>query len=103
MNIQKDMYDFIPLDRQFSLITLDESQGDSLENHKNLIVSQVVNWSDLENEYRSVILSEAGAGKTAEFIQQARKLANSGKNSFFIRIEDIDTDFYKAFEVGQFV
>lgn len=94
------MYDFISLDRQFSLITLEEYHGDSLEIHKELMVSQIVRWSDLEKEFRSVILSEAGAGKTAEFIQQARKLSRSGKTSFFIRIEDIDTDFYKAFEVG---
>ena len=54
----------------------------------------------MDHEYRCVILAEAGAGKTEELRQRASLLASQGKPSFFIRIEDIETDFYKAFEIG---
>ena len=44
---------------------------------------------------------ERKAGKTVEFRQRASVLERQGKPSFFIRIEDIEADFYKAFEVGE--
>ena len=55
----------------------------------------------MDGEYRCVILAEAGAGKTEELRQRARILASQGKPAFFIRIEDIETDYYQAFEVGE--
>jgi len=55
----------------------------------------------MDRESRCVILAEAGAGKTEELRQHARVLASLGKSSFFIRIEDIEADFYKAFEIGE--
>lgn len=57
-------------------------------------------WSELLNEYRVVILADAGAGKTYELESAARDLCTQGKPAFFLRIEDIDDNFATAFEVG---
>jgi hypothetical protein len=62
--------------------------------------SKSKSWSQIDDEYRTVILAEAGAGKTEEMKQRARVAVENGRASFFIRIEDIDTDFENAFEVG---
>ncbi|UIJ38715.1 hypothetical protein LWC08_03865 [Desulfobaculum bizertense] len=59
-----------------------------------------IGWDDLEKEFRTVILAEAGAGKTFEMEARARKMQNSGKAAFFIRVEDIERGFESAFEVG---
>lgn len=91
----------IPLERQFSPIS--ESQDDT-ESDKILSVWGHVKpkiWDDMDREFRCVILAEAGAGKTEELRQHASMLASQGKPSFFIRIEDIEADFYNAFEIGE--
>ncbi len=94
------MDDYIPLNRQFSPVP--HSQGDA-ENDEALSFWDHVSpktWDDMNKEYRCVILAEAGAGKTEELRHQAKVLSECGKLSFFIRIEDIEGDFYKAFEIG---
>ncbi|GAA6135180.1 hypothetical protein NBRC116188_19700 [Oceaniserpentilla sp. 4NH20-0058] len=57
-------------------------------------------WVDLEPLFRVVILSDGGAGKTCEFESQAKAISENGRNSFFIRIEDIEDDLGSAFEIG---
>ena len=91
---------YIPLNRQFLPVPKSQKEAEENEilsvwghtNHKT--------WDELDKEFRSVILAEAGAGKTEEFRQHALELERSGKAAFFIRIEDIETDFYKSFEIG---
>ncbi|MDT8303379.1 MAG: hypothetical protein RQ760_18010 [Sedimentisphaerales bacterium] len=95
------MESYIPLDRQFTPVSKSQEEAE-----KNEILSawghvKPKTWDDIDREFRSVILSEAGAGKTEEFREQAKTLANTGKPSFFIRIEDIESDFYNAFEIGE--
>jgi len=94
------MESHVPLERQFSPVPLSQEEAESDEilsiwghvKHKT--------WDDMDREYRCVILAAAGAGKTEEFRQRASVLASHGKASFFIRIEDIEADFYTAFEIG---
>lgn len=91
----------IPLDRQFLPVL--ESQ-ESAENDEILSFLGHVKpkaWDDLDHEFRCVILAEAGAGKTEELRQHAKDLSGRGILAFFIRIEDIETDFYQAFEIGE--
>lgn len=57
-------------------------------------------WSELEGLHRVLILAEAGAGKTFEALERARRLRERGKQSFFLRIEKIDAAFEHAFEIG---
>ena len=57
-------------------------------------------WSEQLQEYRVVILSEAGSGKTEEIRHIAQCLRNEGKSAFFIRLEHIYLDFESSFEEG---
>lgn len=57
-------------------------------------------WEDLLNEHRVIILSEAGSGKTEEIREAARRLRGQGKAAFFLRLENVATDFEIAFEEG---
>lgn len=95
------MESHIPLDRQFSPVSKSQEEAE-----KNEILSawghvKPKTWDDMDREFRCVILAEAGAGKSEEFRQQARIQANIGNPAFFIRIEDIEADFYNAFEIGE--
>lgn len=95
------MENYIPLDRQFSPVPKSQEEVESDEilsvwSHANPKI-----WGDMDHEFRCVILAEAGAGKTEELRQRASVLASQGKAAFFIRIEDIEADFYAAFEIGE--
>lgn len=92
---------YVRLDRQFSLVPKsdDDSEHDEAFYAFGLLGSE--GWNDIEQKFRCVILAEAGAGKTEEMRQRAIVLSEQGNASFFIRIEDIEADFYEAFEVGE--
>jgi len=92
---------YIPLVRQFSEVSINQEDA---ENDEILLAWDHIepkSWDDIDQEFRCVILAEAGAGKTEEFRQHASELAGQGKPAFFIRIEDIEVDFYNAFEIGE--
>lgn len=93
------MMNYIQLDRQFSLLPRNTTD-ETFEYQSESINSEKLPWESLLLEYRTVILAVAGVGKTTELKQQAVKLLEEGKFSFFIRIEDIDNDFIESFEVG---
>ncbi|ENU09368.1 NACHT domain-containing protein [Acinetobacter calcoaceticus] len=93
---------YIELNRKFSQLL---NNGDSNISNTDYSLREssggTLTWQDLLAKYnRCVILAEAGAGKTKEFEEQAKKLEKANKFSFFIRIEDIDNDFIESFEVG---
>jgi hypothetical protein len=46
-------------------------------------------WTKLLERSRVVVLAEAGAGKSREFRETARRLRREGKSAFFCRIEDL--------------
>ncbi len=94
------MENYINLNRAFALIPESQEREYQDEWGSFLGSSKEKGWSDVLKEYRCVILAEAGAGKTEEFRQQASNLMKRGIISFFIRIEDIDSDFEDAFEIG---
>lgn len=52
--------------------------------------------------HRVVILSESGAGKTEEIRFSTRRLRESGKAAFFLRIEHVLTSFEDSFEEGSY-
>jgi hypothetical protein len=91
----------VPLDRQFSSVP--KSQEESEHDEILSLLGNVgpKSWDDMDCDFRCVILAEAGAGKTEELRHRASLLARQGKPSFFIRIEDIEADFYEAFEIGE--
>ncbi|GLQ73164.1 NACHT domain-containing protein [Vibrio penaeicida] len=94
------MRKYIALDRQFSPVIENHKDSEELDISLSLGIKKAHNWKSLLSEYRTVILAEAGAGKTVELKEMASKLSIEGKLSFFIRIEDIDRNFDDAFEIG---
>lgn len=95
------MENHVPLDRQFSPVSKSQEEAESNEILSTWGHVEPKTWDDLDREIRCVILAEAGAGKTEELRHRASLLAGQGKPSFFIRIEDIETNFYEAFEIGE--
>ncbi|WP_131113085.1 hypothetical protein [Lichenihabitans psoromatis] len=57
-------------------------------------------WEEIKDEHRVLIIADPGAGKTFEAKTHAGKMRTRGKKAFFIRIEKIDIDFDRAFEIG---
>ena len=94
------MGNYVQLNRSFSPVSESQDSEYNEDWSSYFGSSKQTEWCDVLKEFRCVILAEAGAGKTEEFKQQALYLKNRGLPSFFIRIEDIDSDFEDAFEVG---
>lgn len=92
---------YVSLTRQFSAVPRSQEEAESDEILSIWGHIKAKTWDDMDREFRCVILAEAGAGKTEEFRQRALTLTRQGKSAFFIRIEDIEADFYKAFEIGE--
>lgn len=92
--------EYIPLNRQFSLVTKNDKGVENEDFYYSYGRSDTKGWDKLDDEFRSVILAEAGAGKTEELRNRATFLSSEGRASFFIRIEDIEADFREAFDIG---
>jgi len=98
---------YIELDRQFK-----KNLSEDIENNDNNFDllgfnintnRETIGWSDLQKKKRVVILSEAGAGKTAEIQNLTKKLREQNKNAFFFRLESLCkglNEFPVSFEIG---
>ncbi len=95
-------FDFIQLDRIFHELPEYIHEFEDMDLSLSFHGKQLC-WSDLVDEYRLVILAEAGSGKTTEIRNLAHHLRSEGKSAFFLRLEHISTDFAIAFEVGTYV
>ena len=93
-------YEFIELNRTFHELSKHNSENDEEDINRAFHFSERLRWPNLIKEYRLIILSEAGSGKTAEIRNVARTLREQGKPAFFLRLEHIPRDFEDAFEVG---
>lgn len=93
-------YSPVPLVRYFSLVPRTDADSDERELLSIWSGRQRTDWQELEQEFRCVILAEAGAGKSFEMEARARYSEEHGRAAFFIRIEDIEDDFNESFEVG---
>lgn len=94
------MYEPVPLVRYFSLVPKSEADSDERELRSIWSDRKRTGWQELEEEFRCVILAEAGAGKSFEMEARAKYAEELGRAAFFIRIEDIEDGFETAFEVG---
>jgi hypothetical protein len=94
--------EFIPLDRTFHELALEAGAGDDVELTRILGQRDALRWPNLLSEYRVILLSEAGSGKTEEIRNIARKLRRDGESAFFVRIEHVSQSFEDAFEEGNF-
>jgi hypothetical protein len=92
--------DYIELKRQFTPVPNSKEAAEENQILADWGHLKSKSWHDLEQEFRCVILAEAGAGKTSELKYRAEFLKQQGKPAFFICIEDIEADFQTAFEIG---
>lgn len=95
-----DLDGFIQLHRTLHDLALSEEQGRESEVFRLMHRDKPTQWSDLLEEPRVVVLSEAGSGKTAELRHVCRDLRQRAKRAFFLRIEHLAQDFDAAFEEG---
>lgn len=94
--------DFVELNRTFRDLPKEANESDDTDFSQWLLADKRLRWPDLVQEYRLVILSEAGSGKTAEIRNIARSLRNEGKSAFFLRLENVSKDFEYSFEEGTY-
>jgi len=94
--------EFIELHRTFHELSEFSSETDDADIRRALGIGGRLEWSDLIKEYRLIILSEAGSGKTSEIRNVARTLRDEGKPAFSLRLEHVSRDFEVAFEVGTY-
>lgn len=95
-------YEFIELHRTFHELSKYSSENDDADISRALGIGGRLSWPNLIKEYRLIILSEAGSGKTYEICNVAQTLRKQGKPAFFLRLEHIPRDFEDAFEVGTY-
>jgi hypothetical protein len=84
-----DNGDFVELNREFCVIDDNATEHDDYE-YFYAYLAKKIQWQDLLEQYRVVIIAEAGAGKTREIQEQVKRLQAQGKSSFFLRIENIE-------------
>lgn len=94
------MYEPVPLARSFSLVPKSEAGSDEQELRSIWRDRKRIGWQELEEEFRCVILAEAGAGKSFEMETRVKHAEELGHAAFFVRIEDIEDGFETAFEIG---
>lgn len=97
---QDTRYKFVPLNRTFHELSKYARESDEADLSGAFHVGKRLEWSDIIQEYRVVILSEAGSGKTEEIRNITQKLHDQGSPAFFIRLEHVPNDFEDAFEIG---
>ena len=89
---------FIELDRTFHLSVATDAKSDEVDLTQPFGRRGQMTWADLLARPRVVILSGGGAGKTAEIRHRAELLHGEGRLAFFLRIENVLTDFAGAFD-----
>lgn len=91
---------FIQLDRTFHELSEHAGQSDDVDLSQVFHVDSKLRWVDILKQPRTVILSEAGSGKTEEIKNATIALKREGKVAFFARLEFLAGDFDSAFEIG---
>lgn len=98
--MSEDFDEFIQLNRTFHDLAFSEEEGGESELFRLIRREKPMQWSDLLEEPRVVLLSEAGSGKTEEIRHACRDLRLRKKHAFFLRIEHLGQDFDASFEEG---
>ena len=93
-------YAFVELTRAFYELSRNAESSGEFEVRCAFHGGKRLSWADLTQDFRIVVLSEAGTGKTEEIRHVAKTLRNEGKAAFFLRLEHIPDHFEDAFEVG---
>lgn len=102
MSDRKKSNDFVQLDRTFRELAKHARESDTFDLNETFFAGPRLSWDDLLKGFRTVVLSEAGTGKTEEIRQTAKHLRAASRRAFFLRLEHIPDDFEDAFEIGTF-
>lgn len=94
--------EFIDLNRTFQELPLTEKEKDDNQISVHFDFGRDLKWSGLLEEYRVIILAEAGSGKTFEIRNACKSVRTEGKASFFLRLEFVAKGFEDAFEIGTY-
>lgn len=97
---EQGMDDFIDLDRTFRELGDYARESDEVDVSQAFRRGEPITWAGLKAERRAVLLAEAGAGKTEEMRQAARRWRANGDHAFFLRLEHVADDLDIAFEEG---
>ena len=85
------MTSFIDVQRRFHDLTEEDLEDtESLLAWSEYDFGPAVGWSDLLEDDRVVLLAEAGAGRTMEMAEQAKRLVGEGRFAFFVPLESLD-------------
>jgi len=95
------MDEFIELRRNFYAVPKEVTNLADYEEIPRWAHSSPIHWDDLEREYRTIILAEAGSGKTIEIQQATKRIIAAGKQAFFIRLEYLLDGIEDAFDDQQ--
>lgn len=94
--------DFVELNRTFRDLPKEANESDDTDFSQWLPADKRLRWSDLIQERRLVVLSEAGSGKTTEIRNIARSLRSEEKSALFLRLEHVADHFEDSFEEGSY-
>lgn len=84
---------FIDLERRFHALTDAELEDlEALVSRSEHPFGSDIGWPDLLDYSRVILLAEAGAGKTVEMREQAKRLVEDGKFAFFVALESLDRE-----------
>ena len=87
------MTTFIDLQRRFrDLTTAELEDPEFLASLNESEFGPGTSWSELLKNDRVVVLAEAGAGKTIEMVEQAKRLVGEGRFAFFVALESLDRE-----------
>ncbi len=93
------MHNFVELGRRFSVMTgKDLKDPEVLAALDEFGIGASLEWHDLLEFDRLVLLAEAGSGKTVEFRARKRRLVEQGKAAFFVRLELLQDGLEKSLE-----
>ena len=82
---------YIDVERRFHELTDEEvDDPEKLAAWSEHVSGLTTGWPELLKHGRVVLLAEAGAGKTAEMRQQAKRLVGEEKFAFFVALEELD-------------
>lgn len=87
---------YIDLQRRFHILT--EAELEDAELLADLSEDEfrpspsIIDWSKLSQYARVILLAAAGAGKTREMEEQAKRLVGEGQFAFFVPLESLDRE-----------
>jgi hypothetical protein len=90
---------FIDLDRMFAPLSKDKEATLEWGAAAGRKYAGWLNWSDLLQRQRVVLLAEALSGKTQELTFHTKRLKDEGKHAYFVRIEELaDSGFQSSLD-----